>query len=166
MLIPAADVSEQISLAGQEASGTGNMKFMMNGAITIGTLDGANVEIKEEVGSENIIIFGMEKEKAFKDIEKYHPNLMYLNFSNIKEVVDRISDGFGKRFDNIKKYLITNDRFMCLADFEEYLNAYYKIDLLYKDEKVWNKMVLFNIACSGIFSSDRSVIEYKEKIWK
>lgn len=166
VLIPAADVSEQISLAGQEASGTGNMKFMMNGAITIGTLDGANVEIKEEVGSENIIIFGMEKEKVFKDIDKYHPNLMYFNFDVIKKVVDRISEGFGKRFDNIKKYLLTNDRFMCLADFEEYLNAYYKMDLLYKDEKNWNKMVLSNIASSGMFSSDRAILEYKKKIWK
>ncbi len=170
-LIPASEVSEQISLAGKEASGTGNMKFMINGALTLGTLDGANVEISEAVGDDNIFIFGMKDYEVAKLWEKgYRANDYYDKNPVIRKVIDRLNKGFaGKPFDHISRYLLDNypisDPYMCLADFEAYMNAHYKMNELYKDKRRWNQMSLVNIAKAGIFSADRSIKEYAENIW-
>lgn len=170
-LIPASEVSEQISLAGKEASGTGNMKFMINGAITFGTLDGANVEIYENVGEENIFIFGNKAEQV-NDIWKngYNARWFYDNNSKIRRVLDRLDYGFnGQSFHHIKDYLINNypvaDPYMCLADFEDYIRVHNIMDEMYKDPMKWNKMSLINIAKAGVFSADRAVTEYAENIW-
>lgn len=164
-LIPASDISEQISLAGMEASGTGNMKFMMNGAVTLGTLDGANVEICDFVGEDNIVIFGMNKEEVEKKRKEYNPKLIYESNSEIKKVLDRLDIGFNKSFKHIKEYLLNNDRFMCLADFDSYIKGFEKIISLYEDEERWNKVSLVNIGYSSYFSSDRTINEYLDKIW-
>ena len=171
VLIPATDVSEQISLAGKEASGTGNMKFMINGAITYGTLDGANVEINEQVGDENMFLFGMHADEA-KDTwnHGYTAKYYYDNNFIIKRVLDRLDQGFnGKSFGNIKHYLLDQypvaDPYMCLKDFDSYMKVYYDMDKAYKDRNRWNKMSLVNIAKAGIFSSDRAINEYASKIW-
>ena len=173
-LIPAAEVSEQISLAGKEASGTGNMKMMMNGAVTLGTLDGANVEISNAVGRDNIYLFGLESNEVDELWRKGHGyrSLDFYNSSDkIKMVIDRLIRGFAKeRFSNIADYLLKSgkvpDPYMCLADFEEYTKR--KSDVLtdYQNRSLWEKKSLINIACSGVFSADRSVEEYAEKIWK
>lgn len=164
-LIPASDISEQISLAGKEASGTGNMKFMANGAVTLGTYDGANVEISNLVGEENIVIFGMNSLEAASLSKGYNP-MCYINDEKVKMVLDRLDKGFnGKSFNNIRGYLETNDRFMCLPDFNSYLEAYYKIYNLYQNEKIWYKMSIVNISNSYYFSSKRALKEYDEKIW-
>ena len=171
VLMPASEISEQISLAGKEASGTGNMKFMINGAVTLGTLDGANVEINEAVGDDNIFIFGMRTPdvKALWD-RGYYPIDYYHNNDRIRKVLDRIDRGFnGKSFWHIKEYLIKRypvaDPFMCLADFNNYMATYYKLDQIYRDQRKWNQMSLVNIAKAGIFSADRSISEYAENIW-
>jgi starch phosphorylase len=164
-LIPAAEVSEQISLAGKEASGTGNMKFMINGALTLGTFDGANVEIFEEVGAENIFIFGMRADEARGLKAEYRP-AAYLSNPLVKKIIDRLNKGFNnKSFRHISEYLLKNDRYMVLADLEDYLAAHRKMDAAYRNRKQWNRMALENIARAGVFSADRSVREYAEKIW-
>lgn len=171
MLIPASEVSEQISLAGKEASGTGNMKFMINGAITMGTLDGANVEIHDNVGDDNIFIFGMKTEDVKNMWEHgYYAKGYYERNETIRKVLDRLDRGFnGKSFWNIKDYLLNRypvaDPFMCLADFEDYMNIYNKMDEIYKDRRKWNQMSLVNIAHAGVFSADRSIKQYAEEIW-
>ena len=171
VLIPASEISEQISLAGKEASGTGNMKFMINGAITLGTLDGANVEINGAVGDENIFIFGMKTPEVKALWERgYYSNDYYNNNERIRKVLDRIDRGFnGKSFWHIKEYLLNrypvSDPFMCLADFNNYMATYYKLDQTYKNQRKWNQMSLVNIAKAGIFSSDRSIMEYANNIW-
>lgn len=170
-LMPAAEVSEQISLAGKEASGTGNMKFMINGALTLGTLDGANIEIGELCGQDNIFIFGMvasEVERVWK--LGYAPKQYYNDNPHIKTVVDMLVKGFnGESFKDIADYLINSsavsDPYMCLADFESYLQAHYKLDEAYKNRKQWNTMSLYNIATSGFFAADRSIEEYAQRIW-
>lgn len=170
-LIPASEVSEQISLAGKEASGTSNMKFMINGAITLGTLDGANVEIKESCGDDNIFIFGMtadEVDKAWK--LGYEPKRFYEKNENIHKVIDMLREGFnGESFNDIAEYLLNSgsvpDPYMCLADFDSYLDAYHKMDEAYKDKKKWNKMSLNNIATAGFFAADRSIEKYAKEIW-
>ena len=171
ILMPASEVSEQISLAGKEASGTGNMKFMINGAITFGTLDGANVEIAENVGDDNIFIFGMKTEEV-NEMWRHGYNARYYYDNNyiIKRVLDRLDKGFnGKSFSNIKNYLLNQypvaDPYMCLADFDSYMRVHYQMDEIYKDKERWNKMSLINIAKAGIFSSDRSIEEYAKNIW-
>ncbi|MDD4001143.1 MAG: glycogen/starch/alpha-glucan phosphorylase, partial [Bacilli bacterium] len=168
ILIPATEVSEQISLAGKEASGTGNMKFMINGALTLGTLDGANVEIHEQVGSKNIFIFGMNAEEVNKERVHYNP-LDYLKNPIINKVIERLNKGFNsKNFNNISNYLLSTnhpDPYMCLADFESYLKKHKEMDKIYQDKKLWNQMSLINIAKAGIFSADRSVKEYAKNIW-
>lgn len=171
ILMPASEVSEQISLAGKEASGTGNMKFMINGAITFGTLDGANVEIAENVGDDNIFIFGMKTEEV-NEMWRHGYNARYYYDNNyiIKRVLDRLDKGFnGKSFSNIKNYLLNQypvaDPYMCLADFDSYMRVHYQMDEVYKDKERWNKMSLINIAKAGIFSSDRSIEEYAKNIW-
>lgn len=170
-LMPASEISEQISLAGKEASGTGNMKFMINGAITFGTEDGANVEIHEKVGDENIFIFGMKAHDVDELWKKgYHAYDFYNNSPRIKRAVDRLYLGFNnKSFGHIADYLLRNypvsDPYMCLADFDSYLDKYYEMDEVYKNKRRWNQMSLVNISKAGIFSADRSIEEYANNIW-
>ena len=166
--MPASEVSQQISLAGKEASGTGNMKFMINGALTFGTLDGANVEITEQVGEENIFLFGNKTEEVNELWARgYNPRWYYENKERIKRTLDRLDYGFaGQSFHHIKEYLINSDPYMCLADFEDYVRVHEKMTEVYKDRRKWNQMSLINIAKAGIFSADRSVTEYAENIWK
>ena len=171
-IIPAANVSEQISTTTKEASGTSNMKFMMNGAITLATLDGANIEIHDQVGDENIILFGLLAEQVL-DYNKYGGYSsadIYSNNFYIKRVVDDLINGFIPNIVEegrvIYNSLITyNDEFFVLRDFENYVEAHRKINKLYKDKEKWNKMSLINIANSGIFSTDRTISEYAKDIW-
>ncbi|MFO7526507.1 MAG: glycogen/starch/alpha-glucan family phosphorylase [Ignavibacteriaceae bacterium] len=171
-IIPASDLSEQISTAGFEASGTGNMKFALNGAITIGTMDGANIEIREEVGDENIFIFGLLADEVVKLKEKgYNPVEYYNNNLNLRKVVDMIaSDYFSKSepgiFKDIISGLMSNDYYCLFADYQSYIDAQDKVSQLYSDEEEWTKKAIMNVARIGKFSSDRSVKEYAEKIWK
>ncbi|MDP4120087.1 MAG: glycogen/starch/alpha-glucan phosphorylase [Bacillota bacterium] len=162
LLIPAAEISEQISLAGTEASGTGNMKFMINGAITLGTLDGANVEIHEVVGNDNIILFGMNAAQAENLKCNYNPYLHYQNNNVIRKAIDEIG---GTKFSPIAQSLLYNDPYMVMADFADYKKAQQYASELYKNSEVWNRMSLVNIANSGIFSADRAIEEYARKIW-
>lgn len=167
LMIPAAEISEQISLASTEASGTSNMKFMMNGAITLGTEDGANVEIHSAVGDDNIVIFGMRTPEVLQ-IQKngYSPIEYYNNNAELKNALDFIGRGIdGKSFDNIYNTLKNVDHYMALADYSDYCAAQKKTMALYEDSKVWNKMSLINIAKSGIFAADRSIDEYAKNIW-
>ena len=167
LMIPSADISEQISLASTEASGTGNMKLMMNGAITLGTEDGANVEIHKAVGDNNIIIFGMQTPEVLS-LQKngYSPSQYYNNNPALGEALDFIGKGIaGQPFDNIYNTLKKHDRYMALADFADYQKAQKKASSLYADREKWNKMSLVNIAKSGIFSADRSINDYAENIW-
>ena len=168
MLMPAADISEQISLAGTEASGTGNMKLMINGAITLGTMDGANVEIYEAVGEENIIIFGMDAaEVDMLQKQDYRPQNYYINNPHAKEAIDAIMAGVGgKEFPEIIDTLTVTDRYMVLADFADYQQAQAKVDALWKDKKAFAKMSLMNIASAGVFAADRAVLEYADTIWQ
>ena len=169
-IIPATEVSEQISLAGKEASGTGNMKFMINGALTIGTSDGANVEMGECVGEDNIFIFGLSS-KEVDDAWKvgYNPKDIYNSNEKVKTVIERLKKGFdGESFADIANYLIEGERpdpYMCLIDFDSYLEEHYYMDRVYSNPRLWNKMSLVNIAKSGFFASDRSIEEYAKNIW-
>ncbi len=171
-LIPASEVSEQISLAGKEASGTSNMKFMLNGAVTLGTLDGANVEIRECVGDDNIFIFGLRAEQVEKMWGNYFPSNLYTGNHEIRRIVDRLRVGFnGESFADIANYLILGsnniaDPYMCLADFGDYMRAAHDVDEAYKDKLRWNKMALVNIAKAGVFASDRSIEDYAKNIWQ
>ncbi|MBC2725236.1 glycogen/starch/alpha-glucan phosphorylase [Desulfosporosinus sp.] len=173
LIYPAADISEQISTASKEASGTGNMKFMMNGALTLGTLDGANVEIKEAVGEENIFIFGLTAEQVLDYTRNggYKPWDEYHEHSDIRRCVDQLNAGF---FDNMgdefrtlyDSLMIYNDEFFILKDFPSYIQTHDKLQSLYLSQKDWNKISLLNIANSGVFSSDRTIREYADWIWK
>lgn len=167
LMIPAAEISEQISLASTEASGTSNMKFMMNGAVTLGTEDGANVEIHSAVGDDNIVIFGMRTPEVLQ-IQKngYSPIEYYNNNAELRNALDFIGRGIdGKSFDNIYNTLKNVDHYMALADYSDYCAAQKKTMALYEDSKVWNKMSLINIAKSGIFAADRSIDDYAKNIW-
>jgi starch phosphorylase len=171
-LIPAAEVSEQISLAGKEASGTSNMKFMLNGAITLGTVDGANVEIAERVGDDNIFTFGLRADEVEKVWHAgYNASALYSTNEQIRRVVDALRVGFaGQSFSDIADYLTlgTNyvaDPYMVLKDFDDYLRAASDLDKAYADKNKWNNMALRNIAEAGIFASDRSIREYADNIW-
>ncbi|MEF9991827.1 MAG: glycogen/starch/alpha-glucan phosphorylase [Peptostreptococcaceae bacterium] len=171
-IIPAANVSEQISTTTKEASGTSNMKFMMNGAITIATLDGANIEIHEQVGDENIILFGLLAHQVleYNKYGGYSAADIYSNNFYIKRVVDDLVNGFipniGEEGRQIYNSLITyNDEFFVLRDFENYIEAQKKVNDLYKDKENWNRISLINIANSGIFSTDRTINEYAKDIW-
>ena len=166
-LMPASEVSEQISLAGTEASGTGNMKFMLNGAVTLGTLDGANVEIAEAAGLENEIIFGMRTPEV-TDLKKfgYHPSGFINACPEASQVLDFLERGWnGESFHEIASNLRTSDPYMVMADFADYLRAQRDVSRLYADRDTWNRMSLMNIANSGIFSADRAVFEYARNIW-
>ncbi|MGK0719093.1 glycogen/starch/alpha-glucan family phosphorylase [Streptococcus uberis] len=172
LIIPAADVSEQISLASKEASGTSNMKFMMTGAITLATLDGANIEIKDEVGDENIIIFGMTKNQVYDHYAKhdYNSRIIYENNPEIKRIVDSFVNGTIPNCQSegmeIYEALIThNDEYFLLEDLPAYIEAQNKIDLLYRDQKKWSQMSLVNIAHSDKFTSDDTIEEYANEIW-
>ena len=172
IIIPAADISEQISIAGKEASGTGNMKLMINGAVTLGTLDGANVEIHEQVGDDNIFLFGL-KSNEVDDLwrQGYDPTQYYNNDPELKAVLDMLINGeLGSRFDDIYKSLLTNnygvaDAYMILADFRSYVEAQKKVGEVFKDKTKFTNMSLVNIAKAGLFSSDRAVMEYSDNIW-
>ena len=167
MLMPAADISEQISLAGTEASGTGNMKLMMNGAVTLGTLDGANVEIHEAVGDDNILIFGMTTSEV-EDSRKmgYNPQSYYYNNPVLKDVIDMINSGInGKSFSEIGSQLISSDPYMVMADFADYCRVHDLAMDIYRDRRRWNRMSLCNIANSGRFAADRAVNDYARDIW-
>jgi glycogen phosphorylase len=171
-IIPAADLSEQISLAGTEASGTGNMKFMLNGALTIGTLDGANVEMAEEVGNDNIFIFGMTVDEVEALRRKgYNPREFYEKNAELKLCLDQIQGGFyspedPNLFHDIVDVLLNRgDHYMLLADYESYVKAQEKVDRLYMNPVEWSKKCLLNIAASGKFSSDRTISDYARDIW-
>ena len=169
-IIPAADISEQISPAGTEASGTGNMKLMLNGAVTLGTLDGANVEIHEQVGDENIFLFGMKAHEVEELWQRgYHPTEFVT--PELQAVLDMLTSGvLGQRFDDLVDSLLTNrfgtaDPYMTLADFQDYARAQRDVAAVYQDKQHFARMSLINIAKAGIFSSDRAVKEYADEIW-
>lgn len=172
MLIPAADVSEQISTAGYEASGTGNMKFALNGAITLGTLDGANVEIRQLVGAENFFLFGLTAEEVVERRARgYNPFLYYEHNVGLREVIDRVAqNGFTPKekgiFHPILNELLSSDRFMVMADFSAYAEAQRKVSEAFLDRENWTRMSIRNTARSGHFSSDRTIRQYAEEIWE
>ena len=166
-LMPASEVSEQISLAGTEASGTGNMKFMLNGAITLGTLDGANVEIADAAGKDNEIIFGMltPEVNALKGMG-YHPQAFISDDNVAMAVLDMLEKGWnGENFSEVTNNLHNSDPYMVLADFKDYRRAQHTVQELYKQKQTWNRMSLMNISNAGIFSADRSIMDYSRDIW-
>jgi starch phosphorylase len=171
-IIPAADLSEQISTAGTEASGTGNMKLALNGALTIGTLDGANVEICEEVGADNIFIFGLTadgvqelRQRGYNPWEYYHSN------SELRQVLDMIRNGYFSPEDHSRFHPLIDslthggDYYMLLADYTDYVACQDRVDVLYRDPEEWDRKAILNVANMGKFSSDRTVKEYAEEIW-
>ena len=177
MIFAAADVSEQISTASKEASGTGNMKFMLNGAPTLGTMDGANVEIVEEVGEENAFIFGLSSDQVinYENHGGYDPNVIFNTDWEIRQVLMELINGTFSNdtelFRDLYDSLLTTknsdraDRYFILADFRSYAEAQKRVEAAYRDEKRWARMALLNTACSGKFSSDRTIEEYVEDIW-
>jgi starch phosphorylase len=171
-LMPAADVSQQISLAGKEASGTGNMKFCMNGALTIGTQDGANIEICQEVGVENFFMFGLSAPEVYRiKAQGYRPRDHYENNAELRQVIDLIQDGFFSRGDTqVFKPLIDNllnsDPFLVLADFQAYADCQRQVNQSYADRRHWLQMSVLNTARSGSFSSDRTIREYADGTWR
>ncbi|NLD88377.1 MAG: glycogen/starch/alpha-glucan phosphorylase, partial [Clostridiales bacterium] len=177
LLFPAADVSEQISTAGMEASGTGNMKFMMNGALTLGTMDGANIEISEKAGLENIYIFGATVEELERIKPSYNPYWQYENVKGLKRVVDSLVDGTfhdddSGIFRDLYNSLLSGtswekgDTYYVLGDFEDYRRVKDQVAEDYKDKENWNRKCWINICTSGHFSSDRTIREYATEIWK
>ncbi len=170
-LMPATEISEQISQAGKEASGTGNMKFMINGALTIGTLDGANVEMQQACGKDNIFIFGLtSKEVDILWKQGYNASVYYNENVKLRKVIDALRVGFnGQTFEDIANYLLVGspvaDPYMCMADFGAFLDIHQKADKVYLDKMLWAKKSLNNIATAGIFACDRSIKEYAENIW-
>jgi starch phosphorylase len=172
LIFPAAELSEQISLAGKEASGTGNMKFQMNGALTIGTLDGANVEIREEVGDDNFFLFGLTTPEV-KELKSrgYAPRAYYDANPHLREVIDLISSGFFTKGDReifrpLVDHLLNYDEYMLLADFQAYIDCQNRVSEAYLDSDRWSRMSILNVARSGFFSSDRAIREYCNEIWK
>ena len=170
-LIPAAEISEQISLAGKEASGTGCMKLMINGAMTLGTLDGANVEMLEATGPDNMYIFGLSRDEVNDLWEKGYNSMNYYSQNDrIRRIIDALNKGFGgESFAEISTYLIAAhgiaDPYMCLADFESYHMIRERAVRDYSDKMRWNRMSLVNISKAGYFSADRSIREYADNIW-
>ena len=176
-IFAAADVSEQISTASKEASGTGNMKFMLNGAPTLGTMDGANVEIVEEVGENNAFIFGLSSQEVidFEHNNEYKPRDIYNSDEDIRKVVDQLVDGtYGdpELFRELYSSLLDSngyeraDQYFILKDFRSYAEAQKKVDAAYRDKEAWARMALLNVAKCGKFSSDRTIEEYAKEIWK
>jgi starch phosphorylase len=172
MIYPAADLSEQISTAGKEASGTGNMKFSMNGALTIGTLDGANVEIREEVGANNFFLFGLTTEEVHEvKISGYTPRDYYESNPSLRETIDQIgsgvfSKGDRKLFSPLVDSLLNRDEYMLLADYQSYVDCQDRVARAFIDTRSWTRMSILNVARMGKFSSDRSIREYCDRIWK
>ena len=180
-LMPASEVSQQISTAGKEASGTGNMKFMMNGALTVGTLDGANVEMHERLGDENMFLFGLHADEAEAlraagydadevvrlKREGYAPQKLYARDENLRAVIDKLKAGFsdGVSYDDLASRLLMNDEYMLLQDFASYCAAEQRMADTYARSEEWNRMSLINIARSGIFAADRAVAQYADTIW-
>jgi starch phosphorylase len=171
LVYPAADLSEQISTAGKEASGTGNMKFALNGALTIGTLDGANIEIREKVGSDQFFIFGLTAEEIFNlKYKGYNPREYYESNIFLKEVIDLIHSGFFSRgdiklFEPLIHSLLYNDEYLLCADYQSYIDCQDKVGDLYRDQEQWSRMSILTVSRMGKFSSDRSIRDYCEKIW-
>ena len=172
IIFAAADVSEQISTASREASGTGNMKFMLNGALTLGTMDGANVEIVEEVGIENAFIFGMSADEVMKYEREggYNPMDIYNNNQGVRTVLTQLINGFyspddPERFRELYDALTKEDVYFILKDFDSYADAHRRVDAAYRDEAAWAKSAMLNTACAGKFSSDRTIQEYVDDIW-
>lgn len=179
IIFAAADVSEQISTASKEASGTGNMKFMLNGALTIGTMDGANVEIVEEVGEENAFIFGLSSDEVirYENYGGYHPTDIFNNDPDVRKVLMQLingtySPGDPDLFRSLYNSLLNTqstakaDTYFILKDFKAYAEAQRKVEAAYRDEKGWARSAILNIACSGKFTSDRTIQEYVDEIWK
>jgi len=169
-IYPAADISEQISTAGLEASGTGNMKFCLNGALIVGTMDGANIEIYEEVGEENIFIFGLTTDEITKLRPTYNPMSYVQNNPDLQRVLEQIRNGFfcpqdPNRYQLIYDILVNYDTYFLLADFDSFVNAQTKVDEAYQDQDLWTRMSIKNVANMGKFSSDRSIQEYANEIW-
>ncbi len=169
-IIPASELSEQISTAGYEASGTGNMKFTLNGALTIGTLDGANVEIREEVGEENFFLFGLTAGEILELQKTYNPHKYYEENAELGKILNQLSKGYFSPgepglFYPVVRSLLEYDRFFVLADYESYIKCQEKVVEVYRDEEQWTKMAILNVARSGKFSSDRAIREYAENIW-
>src|SRR5690606_7711973 len=166
-----ADLSEQISTAGKEASGTGNMKFMMNGAITIGTLDGANIEIRDAVGEENFFLFGLHAHEVQQVLENYDPQQAIADDQDLAAVMEKLESGFfdgGK--DGISRPIIDSirdpvDQWLTAADFRSYIDTQARVDALYRDQSAWQRMSILNTATSGNFSSDRTIRAYAQEIW-
>jgi len=169
---PMTDLSEQISLAGMEASGTGNMKFSMNGALTIGTLDGANVEIREEVGSENFFLFGLNVQEVYgKKSAGYRSKDYYQNNEELRGVIDLLKSGHfsqGDRelFKPLVESLVYDDQYLCFADYQSYIDCQERVSEAFQDTDLWTRMSILNVARIGKFSSDRSISDYCRKIWK
>ncbi len=172
ILFPGSDLSEQISTAGTEASGTGNMKMALNGALTIGTLDGANVEIKEEVGDENIFIFGLTTPQvAETKANGYNPRDYYNHNGALKEVIDMIGSGFfsleePSRYQAIVDNLLNNDNYLLLADYASYIACQDEVSAIYQNQEEWSRRAVLNVARMAKFSSDRTIGEYAKNIWQ
>ncbi|MDI7261958.1 MAG: glycogen/starch/alpha-glucan family phosphorylase, partial [Thermodesulfobacteriota bacterium] len=171
-IYPAADLSEQISTAGKEASGTGNMKFALNGALTIGTLDGANIEIREEVGTDQFFLFGLTAEEVFNlKCNGYNPMEYYHSNSSLKEAVDLIHSGFFSRsdprlFEPLVSSLLYQDEYMLCADYQSYIDCQDKVNRAYRDPEAWSRASILTVSRMGKFSSDRSIREYCKNIWQ
>ena len=173
LIFAAADVSEQISTASKEASGTGNMKFMLNGAVTIGTMDGANGEIVEEVGEENAFIFGMSADEVmeYERNHNYYPRDIYNNNEDVRKVMTQLVNGYyspgnPELFRALYNALLEQDTYFTLRDFDSYKEAQKRVDEAYRDEKKWARMAMLQTANCGKFSSDRTIQEYVDDIWK
>ena len=179
MIFAAADVSEQISTASKEASGTGNMKFMLNGAVTIGTMDGANVEIVEEVGEENAFIFGLSSDEVirYENYGGYNPMEIFNNDPDVRRVLMQLINGtyasgdpdlFRPLYNSLLNTASTSkaDTYFILKDFRSYADAQKRVEAAYRDEKNWAKSAILNTACSGKFTADRTIKEYVDDIWK
>jgi starch phosphorylase len=174
LIVPATDVSEQISTAGTEASGTGNMKFSMNGALTIGTLDGANVEIREEVGAENFFLFGLTAAQVaatWRPGSGYDPMALYRGNQQLRAVIDLIAEGHFSRGDRelfrpLVDSLLGRDNYRLMGDFASYVEAQAQVSAVYADRERWTRMSILNVARMGKFSSDRSIRDYCRDIWR
>ena len=172
IICPGADLSEQISTAGKEASGTGNMKFMMNGALTIGTLDGANIEIRDEVGDENFFLFGLTEEQVEDMRHHYDPVGMIAQDEDLQRVIHLIECGHFNQFepdifdDILLSIKSPHDPWMTVADFRSFVEAQKRVEAAYQDKERWTKMSILNCAHSGKFSTDRTISEYNNELWK